>query len=364
MNADIYSNYIWAPGFVNFLILQLKIFGTVNLNMIFNFLMNLGILIEVYYLGKKFFSKRVALISVILYCLLYSNFMVILPAGTEVPFLFLSLSGFCLTVSKPHYLKFILAGILFALANWMRPLVIIFLFVSLLYLLINKTRILSYITLLLPLIICVFIIGKTTKNNIGHFVYQSTTSGFNLIMTANDEAYGGIEAHLIHDSTSALYIKDSGKLTFTQKDSIWKQRAIVWIKEHPGKFIGLYVKKNIGLYIEDSWADRPILGGGGAVGMYATGDVSKDAFISRIIHMFLGSLVYYIVMVFFLISLWIKRKEIFSERGLLLLLFFAGTAISCIFAVTPRLHYPYFFVAILFAAYGLEHLLNKKTEKE
>ncbi|PSR10048.1 MAG: hypothetical protein C7N36_19600, partial [Bacteroidetes bacterium] len=46
MQQDIYSSYIWAPGFINFLILQLKAWGTLNLNMILNLLMNLLIVGE------------------------------------------------------------------------------------------------------------------------------------------------------------------------------------------------------------------------------------------------------------------------------------------------------------------------------
>ena len=73
MSEHLYYSYLWAPGLINFFILQLKLFGTVNFNMVFNLLMNLGIVYEIYWLAKRFFSTRTALLSVIFYNLLYSN---------------------------------------------------------------------------------------------------------------------------------------------------------------------------------------------------------------------------------------------------------------------------------------------------
>ena len=360
---NIYSQYIWAPGFVNYLILQLKIFGTVNLNSIFNLLMNIIILYEVYLLGKHFFSNTIALLAVILFCLLYSNTMVVLSAGTELPFLFLSLSGLCLVFfSKSKIVNFIFAGILFALANWIRPLVIIFVIAALTYMFLKKQNILSYLSLLLSIIIIVLIIGFSTYNKIGYFVYQSTTSGVNLIMTANDKAYGGVMSHVFKDSTSTMYINEVEKLTFIERDSIYKSRAIEWIKENPVRFAFLYVKKIAGLYIEDSWADRPILGGDGFIGKYATGEISKSEFILRAFHMLLGSIAYYIVIILFIISLWINRRKLLSERSIVLLIFILGTAITILFAVTPRYHHPFMFVMVLYAAWGLVALEKHKVK--
>lgn len=96
---SIYTSYIWAPGLINFFILQLKLFGTLKANFFLNLLMNVGILWNVWYLSNRFFSRRTAYIAVTLFCLMYSNVMVVLPAGTEVPFLFLSISALSLSLS-------------------------------------------------------------------------------------------------------------------------------------------------------------------------------------------------------------------------------------------------------------------------
>ena len=365
MAEDVYAaSSIWAPGLINYFILQFKLFGTLNLNMVLNLLMNVGIAAEIFFLGKKFFTERTAMIAVILWCLLYSNLMIVAPSGTEIPFLFIALSGFCLTL-RPKIDLMVLAGVLFAVANWIRPLVIIFLLMSLVYMLVKKYSWKQFASLLVSLGIVIIIIGKATEAKIGYFVYQSVTSGVNLIMTANDRAYGGVATSLLSDSTSTAYIKDCEKLTFAERDSIWKARGVDWIREHPVRYAYLFVKKLGGLYVEDSWADRPILGGYGFVDSYAVaGNVSHRAFINKAVQMGLKSLVYYGILILCCYSIVVHRHEWLTYKSILLLLLLAGTFSTCLFSVSPHYHYPFMFVIVLFAAYGVEYILNKKTNYE
>jgi ABC-type multidrug transport system fused ATPase/permease subunit len=361
MTEHVYSNFIWAPGFINYLILQLHIFGTINLNAVLNLFLNIAMLFEVYYLGQKFFSKRTGLFSAIIFCLLYSNLLIVLGANTEVPFMFLCLSALCLIFSgKWKYI--ILAAILFALANWIRPLVIIFLFASVVYFVITKTKFYNYIALIVPYIFVLFIIGTVTEKKIGYFVYQSTTSGANLIQTAHDKAYGGVQTYLHRDTSSTCYIENANELTFIQRDSTYKARAVEWIKKNPMRYTVLYFKKFVGLYIEDSWADRSHFEGAAMVQGFVAGHVDKNTFMLRILHMGSRSLVYYFVMILFLISMWVNRKELLSIKGLLLLIFISGTMMTCILAVSPRYHYPFMFAIILYAAYGIDTLLERKRQ--
>jgi hypothetical protein len=255
MAEDIYSTtwvqFIWAPGFINYLILQLRIFGTVNFNAVLNLFLNIAILLEVYYLSKKFFSKRTGLISVINYCFLYSNLLIVTGAYTEVPFMFLCLSALCL-VFQENRKCIILAALLFGFANWIRPLAIIFLFASVVYFIITKTKFYNYIALIIPYILVLFIIGTLTEKKTGYFVYQSTTAGFNLMMISHDNAQIITHVGVFQEGNSG-FIENSSLLTFAEKDSIWKVRSFEWIKEHPAKAIALYFIKIPALYAQDIW---------------------------------------------------------------------------------------------------------------
>lgn len=357
--SNLYDPYLFAPGLVNLLILCIKVLGSWKAAMILNVLFNLIIIFGVYALGKKFFNINIAYIGVILWNLLYSNWYIVVPVGTELPFLALSLASLCIIVYRnKQILSYILAGGLLILANYVRPLAVLFLIIIVLYMILHKSKWVDYIALIIPIIVGAWMIGTMTEKNTGIFAFQSSTSGVNLAMSANDKAYGGVATHLFSDTTNLCYIKDKSSFTFSEKDSIYKARALKWISENPGKYVMLFPKKIGGLWIEDSWVDRPILGGDGFVGKVASGGGDKSALIKRLIHMALGSIVYYFVIIIGVLGIIRNFRLIlknYSTQGLLLLYLLMGVGATCIFCVAPRYHYPMMFVMVLFAAQWLEN---------
>jgi ABC-type multidrug transport system fused ATPase/permease subunit len=353
MMEDVYSSYIWAPGFINYLILQLHIFGTINLNAVLNLFLNVAMLFEVYYLCKKFFSKRVGLIAVIIFCLLPSNLFIVLGANTENLFLFLCLSALCLVFSK-KYKYIVLASVLFALANWIRPLAIIFLFTSVVYFAITKTKVYKYIAFIIPYVLVIFFIGAMTEKKIGYFVYQSTTSGYNLLMTSHDNAIGNFYAFGEKDVD---FIDNSRLVSFAQKDSIWKERSLVWIKEHPIKFAALFFVKIPLLYFHDNWSGMSHFKHTRFV------DNNRIAAVKGLLKNILLSICYYLAFLFFFYAFYINRKEIFTVKSIFLLIFITGTIITCIISVVLRYHYPFLFPVIIYAAWGVDTFVIKFSKK-
>jgi hypothetical protein len=356
MAEDVYTAWLCAQGLINFLILQLHIFGTVNFNDVFNLFFNIAILLEVYYLGKKFFSKRTGFISIIIFCLFYSNSIIILGAMTEIPFLFLCLSALCLAFSgKWKYV--LMASLLFALANWFRPLAIIFLFASAAYFFITKAKANNYIALIIPYIFAIFIIGTVTENKIGHFVYQSATLGYNLLMTSHDNAKGNVDHYIFDGENGAGFIENVDSLTFAERDSIWRVRSFEWIKEHPVKFSALFLKKIPALYIHDAWPfsgywwDENI-----TINFFSdrNNTAPKDMFIKKFVFQLLCSIPYYLTFLLFFYALWINRKKILTEKSIFLVILITGTIITCIFPVGMRYHYPFIFTIIIYAAWGID----------
>ncbi len=365
-HVTVHDPYFWAPGLINWLVLQLRMFGTLKLNYFFNLLMNAGILYEIWLLSKRFFSRRTGYIAVILYCLLYSNIMVVLLVGTDVPFLFLSLTAFCLCVSgmarKPALPRFLLAGCCLAVANWFRPLVVFFALAILVAMWLHRCRFVHYVALTVPAVLLCLLFGLMAKRQCGLFAFQSSTSGVNLLMTANDKAFGSPIPSFLSDTTS--FLKDADKMTFLQKDSAWKAMAIGWIKEHPARYTGLYVLKLGGLYMEDYWAERPVIVGSDRfANMFVYGKASKSAVARKILDMAGKSLVYYAVCVIFLISLVRLRKDILTEKGIFLLIVFVGTFATCVFATAPRYHYPFMFAIVIWAAYGIDRYLQRRLTR-
>ncbi|MDR2968830.1 MAG: glycosyltransferase family 39 protein [Tannerellaceae bacterium] len=361
----IHADYIWAPGFINYLILQLHLWGTLNINMVLNLVLQIITLWLIFKTGLYFFSRQTAQIAVILWCLLYSNLLIVAPAGTELPFFCLSLMAFYLALS-PKLWCFLVAGFLLALANWIRPVMIIFLLAILIHLVWKRMNWKYGVALFFSLVLTIVVIGKATEKKTGYFIYQSTTGGVNLIMTSNDDAYGGVAASVLGNPDNIAYIPEKEKLTFQEKDSIWKARSIEWMLQNPVKASGLYIRKIAGLYVEDSWSDRPLFGGDGIVDSYIVAEkASRQQFITQILLRVLKSLVYYGIFALALYALFRFRKKVFRQPTLILLLLLVmGTAMTCLLAVSPRYHYPFLFVIVLLAAFGLEQSAMERKNRQ
>ena len=355
MLDDVYSDFIWAPGYINYLILQMHLFGTTNLNSILNLLMNIAMLFEVYYLAAKFFSRRTGLIAVIIFCSLLSNLFIVLGANTENPFVFLCLTALCLVFSE-KWKYIILASVLFAMANWIRPLVIVFLFIIIIYFIFVKTKFYNYIALLVPYILFLLLIGTMTYAKTGYFLYQSSTSGNNLIQVANDDAAG------TSMRSKDYFIENIESLTFKERDSIWKERAFKWIKQHPAKYVLQYLLRIPGMYFHDNWA---IMSHTKTVPLWEyltdSNEEVKDQFVNRIKVSLLLSITYYLTIILFFYTIWINRKNLINIKSVFPVMVITGTLATCIFAVQMRLHYPYMFAIIIYAACGLDAFIEKRV---
>lgn len=350
MRKHLYSDYLFAPGFVNFLILQLKFFGTLKYNSIFNILMNLGIMAELFYIGKNLFSERTAYLSVIFYCLMYSTWISIIPELTEVPFLFVSLTAICLCLSS-RLLLLAVAGICLALGNWIRPLSVIFVPAILLLMYRNKCQRKHYTTFFAIMITCVLVIGSLTYHKIGHFSFQSSTSGYNLLPVANDKAALNYRNDKLGGfSKEVLHLNNMDTIPFFDRDSIWRAQAIDWIKENPTQYFRMYLHRIIALYYNDTGMKYFII----------KRDNSSQSFSMRI----LRNISYWIIITLFLVTVAKKRKEICSAKGILLTVLLLGTCVTCLFHTTSRYHHPFLFVVILWAAYGVDSFLESKNKKQ
>ena len=240
---NLYDQYLQSPGMVNYLMLQHFIFGTTtfSIDKVFNIILNVGIVLCIYHLARRFFNQSTAYLSVIIYCLLPTNVFAPIWLLSEIPYLFLALTGFCFSLSKKSWLVFC-ASVLFGLAHTFRPLVLAFLIVSVVYYYLEKRSLRYYLLVVVPYILVLYGIGMHNKVNTGIFVTSSTTGGYNLIMTANDRALARPEFSIFDDTTNIAYVPNRQTLTFAEKDSIYKVRAIKWIAEHPVRYLSLYIE--------------------------------------------------------------------------------------------------------------------------
>lgn len=362
---NLYDSYIVAPGLINFLIFQLKLLGTMDYNGVFQFAMNMAMLYEVYYIAKFFFSKTVGYIAAILYCLVYSNYLGILIWGTEIPFMFLGMTGLCLCLTTKWY-NVLIATVLFAIANTIRPLSILFIITIVIFFAFSKVNWKHYLLLFIPFFVLNFGYGKFNETRMGYYVSKSTTGGTNLLQTANDYADGTTTkgSKIIKLKESKYAYKNNKDKTVFEKDKMWHDAGIEWIKKNPGKYFKMFFYKVPYMYADDSWPERLVIRD------YYYRKASSDNKEKReyAISMIIKNIPYYIVFILALFGVVAYRRDLYKNRKKayisLLAYIIIGTGGTVLMPVMARYHYPFLFVLIIFAAYTIEQIYNRKFRKD
>lgn len=361
--TNLHDGFIFAPGLVNLLAAFLRLFGSVWPAMYLNLALNLGIVYLATRLARHYFSERTADIFVILYALLYSTWWIAVPLATEQPFLFLALAGFCL-MHKRGLGWALAAGIALALANWVRPLMLLFLVPGLAVMWQQRASWRHYAMLAAGLAATVCLIGFTAKQRTGHFVASSTTAGINLAIAYNEQSLGFVPMLPLADTTnSVLYISDGERLTYAEKDSIWRTRAMRYATAHPLKCVAMAAAKLPGQFIGDAWPDGAVLSTVGLPTMLKDPARSPtDKAIYLIIYV-AKSTAFYCVCLLCLIGLCRLRRELLTRKATVLLIPLLGICLNCLLVASPRYHYPFLFALVLWAAHYLDSAALGKRAK-
>lgn len=373
------DNYIFAPGLVNLLIAEARICHGIWVNKWLYLLMNIGVMAMTADMARRMFSAKVACRTLIISCLLYSNWFITLSANSELPFLFLCITGLWMVVFSENQGKcwhggprrwtigtvYLVAGICMALANWIRPLGFIYVLAVILFAAItvkgehSLRRIVSRgMVVIIGFGMMVAVIGETTRMRTGHFICQSTTGGFNLIMSANDLAFGGVDTQAWQDPSSTAYIQDIERYDCLQRDSIWRTRAVEWIGKHPVRYTALYLKKMPILFAEDSWTDQRVFPSDQFYYKWRHGEYTSKEVALKLLLKMSKSIPYYIMLV---LAVWgmVESWRRHDRYGIwLMAVLVAVVMVTCLFPVQPRYHYPVLWILIVMASKGVEMLAN------
>jgi len=217
-----------------------------------------------------------------------------------------------------------------------------------------------YAALCVSAILGVVAIGSLSYGKTGHFVFQSSTSGYNLLLIANDKAVLNSIKDIYEEGYVTRWVRDkdifnienSDAVTVFEKDSIWRERAIKWVVEHPSQYAGMYVCRLISLYYNDT----------GMNGWLSVRSGVENNACVNLMGRVLKNIVYYLIFAIFVLTVVKKRKDMFSCKGTLLLILFLGTGITCLFSTASRYHYPFVFVILLWAAYGTDSYMRHREK--
>jgi hypothetical protein len=268
-----YSSYISGLGWVNFLILWLKTFGSLDYVFFFLVLLNWVNLWITFLITEKIVehpdAKYVACYLFMLFPAFSTSSLYLM---SETLFLTMVSLSFLLIFYKRWY-AMILAGIVISLAEWIRPLAVSWIIAALFFLIINYRSWKYTLLYVASIFTCLFTIAYFTHRNFPDYSFTASTGGVNMIMGANDDATGGYST-VVYGEGKIGYIPNlmdttkivplySGQtvegehvkayiytesLTYHQVDSIYRTRAITWIKSHPLKWLSYLPVKLVRMF--------------------------------------------------------------------------------------------------------------------
>ena len=179
--------FLWNIGSINITVASLALFHSIAPLLVVYALMKGITAWLLYELTRKICGPQTALITLIIYLIYPANYGECTSLLSELPFMFFIMLGIYLSIVKD---KTLLGGILLAVANWFRPMSIVFLLAMIIFFLYQWRK---SVKLLIGYIAMITIIGCATMYRTGLFLYQAKTGWMALMDYSSDHAPESLE---------------------------------------------------------------------------------------------------------------------------------------------------------------------------
>lgn len=261
--------YLHAPGYINFLSLVFRLTDHLRVLFCFNILFLQILLFSAKYIVYRLTGRhRCAEMFQILYCIYFSLGVGggIVLANTEMPFCALVFLSMVLVMTRTGKRKAVLlavAGAVMGIANWIRPVMIVFLPAVLwgLYQTNKKKMLRNTICYMASLLVCILCIGAVSYFNCGKFVYQSTTMGINLYIGNNPVADGNNHWDAVLNPElgggAPIDSEKTADWTYEEWEDYFLHTALNYMKENPMRVIKLMPYRLFYLWAMDVYFAMP-----------------------------------------------------------------------------------------------------------
>ncbi len=339
--VEMFNNNAWIAntGYINLLVLNLKLFGTAVWVGPQQLVFNIILLLSFYKVVRELGGETLAKVAVIIFCLLPSNVITVAGRMSDIPCVALLMLSFA--VIRRDWRCIMLAGIISAIANWIRPIGTMYWPSLLLFALLKKSPVKYYVSYAAGVAIVMVGIMTLTYSSCGYPLSGSTTKGTNMIMGCWDQATGKYD-DVVFDSGNPGYIDPELKYNVVERDSCLSARSVDWIIHNPIRWVSLVPKKMFYLWGHDSYAEFVL-------------EENPDHSLS---HQMALSGVYYMVLALSVWGIWLKRKDLFGISGIVLLPVLLGCAAHSLMYGGGRYHYPLMPPLIYFASVAVEFAIT------
>ena len=365
---DTFATYLFGNGYVNLLALLMRVKDSIVWVYALNIAFTQIIVLTSAGIAYRLTGRRTSAYLTVCLLSLMGGFWGEAPiARTELCFIALAgLNLFAMMRRSGAALFF--AGAMLALANWVRPLLVVYLPASMLYLLLTRTRMRRILAYLAGAALVIALIGTSTQRRFGDFVYQAQTMGINMLMGANDDADGGYVAE-VYEEGKPGYIPEGSGVNYAQKDALFKQRAIEWMKAHPARFLSLIPSKLFYVLATDTYGGSAFFNNERETDNLAYLLELKDILLFRgergleagDLVVLLSQAMYMLVFLLYLCSIVSSLLRGIALDSLHLHLIFAlACGVTILTVGGARYHMPYIPIFCIFAAQQLDRMTQKR----
>lgn len=343
--------FLWNIGAINVVAASLWLFNSVTPLLIIYTLMKGFSLLLTYKIALTCFGKRAASIACVLYLLYPANYGEGTSLHSEVPFVFFILSAVWSSLKG----RYVLSGLLFGCADYIRPFALIFIMAVVLKDLKNYK---AYWKMLAVYVAFIMSIGLSNYCSKGEFVYKAKTGWMALS-----------QYHWDHDSEKTTpnpqCVTGNDKLTYTQKDELWRDMFFDWLKDNKSEYVRQLPVKVFNTYVSDNIGMCTFLSKEEKQSQYMYQPLSLHALIRDFPHYsavqwltVVNLLFYYAVMTMFVLSI----KYIRELRLQWLVIIFGTLFIAFVGHGESRFHIPFMPFVIMAVSYYISKMGIMRSE--
>lgn len=227
-------HFLWNIGAINLAALSLYIFHSIIPLLVVYSLMKGSMAWMLYAITKKMSNPQTALTSLMLFVIYPANYGEGTSLLSELPFMFFIFVALYLVIVKEWYLP---GGMSLALANWFRPMAIVFLLALCIYMM-YKWR--KSMKIIVGYAVIILFIGLASMHRTGLFLYQAKTG------------WMALTDYSTHHAAASMNVRERHDWNVSQKDAAWRSQFFDWLKEHPVEYVKQMPEKIFITYVSDN----------------------------------------------------------------------------------------------------------------
>lgn len=255
--------FIWNIGQINLIALSLWLTRSIVPVLVLMCALKAVSAFVIARITELLFNHRTGLIAILLYIAYPNNWGQSTMLLSEIPSVALALTALYLTLKYNRAKTWIAAGLLFAIATWIRPISPIYIGSALLYhLFFNRKQIFRrYACVIGGYAVLLIAVGTSCYLRTGYFLTQPTTVWFNFVANTYEKSTKVDYTQPVYPKGTARCIANREKLTALQCRDIWRQRSLQWLGNHkiaylkkvPGRLFWMYYEDidNIAAFLKD-----------------------------------------------------------------------------------------------------------------